>query len=86
MSFKRVILVAALALGALGIGLTAVVLGGLCLACAGLARVALRRGRQSGPPELATPRTGLEMRRERPAATKRENNSLQVSVRHRHRE
>ena len=71
MSFKRAMLVFCLALAALGIGATALVLGGLGLACVGLARLALRRGKQAENAALPAPRTGRELQRTEPAASDR---------------
>jgi hypothetical protein len=59
-------LVVLLALSALGIGAAALVLGGLGLVCVGLARLALRRGRQADNAALPAPLTGRELQRVKP--------------------
>jgi hypothetical protein len=84
MSFKRIILVALLALTALGVGATALLLGGVGLACLGLARLALRRGRQPEISALPAPRTGRELQRVRPQTPDGEPDGPQVSVRRYH--
>lgn len=66
MSFKRAIVVAFLALAALGLGATALLLGGVGLACVGLARLALRRGRQAENAVLPPALTGRALQRLRP--------------------
>ena len=66
MSFKKMILVAFLALTALGVGTAALLLGGVGLACLGLARLALRRGKPEENPALPAPRTGRELKRVEP--------------------
>ncbi len=84
MSYKRIILIALLALASLGIGAAAAVLGGLCLVCVGLARRALRHGKPTENAALPAPRTGRELQRVRPATPGQEKTGPQVIIRRYH--
>lgn len=84
MSFKRIILLGVLALGALGLGLTAAIVGGLCLAFVGVARWALRGSQPEPKSVLPAPRTGRELSRVRRMGADEEANRVQVSVRRYH--